>query len=104
MVLGVIAGMVLATVIILATTALQLKKQKYVQQMRDMTIKHNIEKMVFTDRMENLNKFHADEIDKLQATIDSFQKQNDIAGKYKNGVNGFYSSKKKQVNDDDEDK
>jgi len=93
MVLGIIAGVVLATVIILTTTALQLKKQKYVQQMRDMAIKHNIEKMVFSDRIEGLNK-----------TIDSFQKQNDISDKYKNGVNGFYSSKKKQVNDDDEDK
>ena len=102
MVTGIIVGMVLATAISLTVTALQIKKQKYVQQMRDMAIKHNIEKMVFTDRTENLNKFHADEKDKLQATIDSFQKKDDVADKYKNGVNGFYSSKKKQVNDDDD--
>lgn len=96
MVTGIIIGFAIASALFLATTALQIRKQNLVQQMQDLTLKHSVEKIVFNDRMEDLNKLHEIELDKLRAT-------SDVADKYKNGVNGFYSSKKKQANKDDDD-
>lgn len=101
MVLGIIVGMVLATVIILATTAVQLSKQKYVQRMQDMELKHSTEKMIFTDRIQELNKIKVEEKAALEAQIQSLTNGEEIAKKYKN-IQGFYTHKKTRSPDNDD--
>lgn len=101
MVLGIIVGMVLATIIILATTAVQLSKQKYVQRMQGMELKHSTEKMIFTDRIQTLNKINVEEKVTLEAQIQSLTNDEEIAKKYKN-TQGFYTHKKTRSPDNDD--
>jgi uncharacterized membrane protein YgaE (UPF0421/DUF939 family) len=100
-VIGIIIGFVMATLLFLATTAVQIKKQGYEQKMQDQQQKHSIEKMVFSDRIHELEKTHIEEIRIFSEQIKELEKKDDVEGLYTNNK-GFYTHKKAAAEEEED--
>lgn len=75
----------------LAASLFWLKKQKYEQLLQDMGKKHEVEKIIQEDRIQE-----------LQNCIKALQQNEDMDSKYRNSQ-GFFSYKKAVANGNTED-